>query len=132
MARGPRRVPGRSETRSSVGAPITATSTPTSSTGSCVYGMPAYVRRPAEWGLSGRPSSRQRSSGSITRRSSRRRRAGIASPDLVDEGGEAVGDRGVADLEHVLGVALARAGEVEAADERRVVGDHDLRVHEVV
>ena len=41
IARGPKRVPGRSETRSSVGAPITAMSTPASSAGSCVYGMPA-------------------------------------------------------------------------------------------
>ena len=36
------------------------------------------------------------------------------------------------DLEHVLGVALARAREVERADERDVVGDDDLGVHEVV
>jgi hypothetical protein len=35
------------ETRSSVGAPITAMSTPASSAGSCVYGMPAYVSNPA-------------------------------------------------------------------------------------
>ena len=32
----------------------------------------------------------------------------------------------------VLGVPLPRAGEVEAADERRVVGHDDLRVHGVV
>ncbi len=38
IARGPKRVPGRSETRSSVGAPTMATSTPESSAGSCVYG----------------------------------------------------------------------------------------------
>ena len=36
------------------------------------------------------------------------------------------------DLDDVLGVPLAGAGEVEAAEERRVVRDHDLRVHEVV
>ena len=47
IARGPKRVPGRSETRSSVGAPTTATSAPASAAGSCVYGIPAYVRRPA-------------------------------------------------------------------------------------
>ena len=39
---------------------------------------------------------------------------------------------GVADLEHVLRVHLARVREVEAADERDVVGDRDLGVHEVV
>ena len=36
IARGPKRVPGRSETRSSVGAPTIATSTPPSSAASCV------------------------------------------------------------------------------------------------
>ena len=36
IARGPKRVPGRSETRSSVGAPTIATSTPASSAGSSV------------------------------------------------------------------------------------------------
>ncbi len=36
IARGPKRVPGRSEVRSSVGAPTTATSTPWSSAGSSV------------------------------------------------------------------------------------------------
>ena len=41
MARGAKRVPGRSETRSSVGAPTMATSTPWRSTGSWVRGMPA-------------------------------------------------------------------------------------------
>ena len=50
----------------------------------------------------------------------------------VDERRQPVGDRCVVDLEHVLGVALARAGEVERADERDVVGDDDLGVHEVV
>ena len=39
--------PGRSETRSSVGAPTIATSTPASSAGSCVYGRPLNVSRPA-------------------------------------------------------------------------------------
>ena len=43
-----------------------------------------------------------------------------------------VGERGVGDLEHVLGVQLARVREVEAADEDDVVGDRDLRVHVVV
>ena len=36
IARGPKRAPGRSETRSSVGAPTIATSKPASSAGSCV------------------------------------------------------------------------------------------------
>ena len=40
IARGPKRAPGRSETRSSVGAPTIATSNPASSAGSCVYGAP--------------------------------------------------------------------------------------------
>jgi hypothetical protein len=37
IARGPNRAPGRSETRSSVGAPTTATSTPSRAAGSWVY-----------------------------------------------------------------------------------------------
>ena len=36
IARGPKRVPGRSDTRSSVGAPTIATSTPARWDGSCV------------------------------------------------------------------------------------------------
>src|SRR6185503_21069342 len=51
---------------------------------------------------------------------------------FVDVGGEPVGQRGVLDLEHIFGVPLARAREVEAACEDDVVGDGDLRVHEVV
>ncbi len=47
IARGPKRAPGRSETRSSVGAPTIATSTPRSSAGSCVYGSAAKVSSPA-------------------------------------------------------------------------------------
>ena len=47
MARGANRAPGRSETRSSVGAPTIATSTPASSAGSCVYGSPPNVSSPA-------------------------------------------------------------------------------------
>ena len=47
IARGPKRVPGRSEVRSSIGAPTIATSTPASSAGSWVYGRPAKVSRPA-------------------------------------------------------------------------------------
>ena len=43
-----------------------------------------------------------------------------------------VGQRGVVDLQHVLGVLLARAREVERADEHHVVGHRDLRVHVVV
>ena len=40
IARGANLVPGRSETRSSVGAPTIATSASASSAGSCVYGAP--------------------------------------------------------------------------------------------
>ena len=47
IARGPKRVPGRSEARSSIGAPTIATSKPASSAGSCVYGRPANVSSPA-------------------------------------------------------------------------------------
>ena len=46
-ARGPKRVPGRSDTRSSVGAPTIATSKPSSSAGSSVYGAPPNVGSPA-------------------------------------------------------------------------------------
>ena len=42
------------------------------------------------------------------------------------------GQRRLADLEHVLGVQLAGAREVERAGEDRVVADRDLGVHEVV
>src|SRR5258705_12751867 len=58
--------------------------------------------------------------------------SGIVRPDSVDERGEAVGQRGIRDLEHVLGVLLAGVREVEAADEDDVVGDGDFRVHVVV
>src|SRR5436309_3533505 len=51
---------------------------------------------------------------------------------VVDEGGEPFGELRVLELEHVFGVQLARVGQVEAADEDRVVGDGDLRVHVVV
>jgi hypothetical protein len=47
IARGANRVPGRSETRSSVGAPTTATSASSSSAGSWVYGAPPKLSRPA-------------------------------------------------------------------------------------
>src|SRR5215471_18681953 len=57
---------------------------------------------------------------------------GIATADLVDESREPVGERWILELEHVLGVQLARVGEVEAADEDAVVRDRDLRVHVVV
>src|SRR6185437_7918448 len=59
-------------------------------------------------------------------------RARVAGADLVDEAGQLVRDGGVPALEDVLRVPLARAREVEAPDEGRVVGDDDLRVHEVV
>ena len=58
--------------------------------------------------------------------------ARIARPDRVDERRHPLGERRVVDLEHVLGVPLARAREVERADEHGVVGDRDLGVHEVV
>jgi hypothetical protein len=57
---------------------------------------------------------------------------GIALAYPVDEGGQALGQLGVVQLEHVLGVLLAGAGEVEGAGEDPVVGDGDLGVHEVV
>ena len=47
IARGAKLVPGRSETRSSIGAPTIATSTPSSSAASSVYGQPAKVSSPA-------------------------------------------------------------------------------------
>ena len=47
IARGASRAPGRSETRSSIGAPTMATSKPSSSAGSWVKGTPANVSRPA-------------------------------------------------------------------------------------
>src|SRR6185312_9689054 len=56
----------------------------------------------------------------------------VARRDAVDVGGAGVGDRCALDLEDVLGVALAAVREVEAADVGVVVGDKDLRVHEVV
>ncbi len=56
----------------------------------------------------------------------------IERSNLVDECGEPVRDCRVLDLEHVLGVELAGVREVEAADERDVVGDSHLGVHEVV
>ena len=58
--------------------------------------------------------------------------SGIQRADLVDEHRQPLGDLCVTDLEHVLGIHLARVREVEAADERDIVGDGDLRVHEVV
>ena len=60
------------------------------------------------------------------------RRPRIAAPDRVDERRHPLGQLRVVQLEHVLGVALARAREVERADEHGVVGDRDLGVHEVV
>src|ERR671924_1238936 len=63
---------------------------------------------------------------------SRRRRAWICSPDAVDVRRQLVGELGAAQLEDVLGVSLARAREVEAPEERGVIRDDDLRVHEVV
>ena len=47
IARGAKRVPGRSLTRSSVGAPSTATSTPARCSGSCASGTPPKERNPA-------------------------------------------------------------------------------------
>ena len=58
--------------------------------------------------------------------------ARVARADRVDERRHPVGQLGVVELEHVLGVHLARAREVERADEDGVVGDRHLRVHEVV
>src|SRR5215204_3869889 len=60
------------------------------------------------------------------------REARIQRPDLVHVGREPLGEGRVVELEYVLRVLLARAREVEAADEDDVVGDGDLGVHEVV
>ena len=60
------------------------------------------------------------------------RRRRVAGADRVDERRHPLGELRVVELEHVLGVHLARAREVERADEDGVVGDRDLGVHEVV
>lgn len=52
IARGPKRAPGRSGTRSSVGAPTIAASAPSRSAGSSVQGIPAKDRSPAQSGFS--------------------------------------------------------------------------------
>jgi hypothetical protein len=51
----------------------------------------------------------------------------VPGRDAVDEPRERIGGRRIVDLHHVLRVPLARAREVERADEARVVADHDLR-----
>ena len=51
IARGPKRVPGRSETRSSVGAPTIATSTPASSAGVLRVGHAGEGEQPGVVGL---------------------------------------------------------------------------------
>ena len=56
----------------------------------------------------------------------------IARPHGVHEPGQALGQCRVVDLQHVLGVLLARVGEVERAEEDDVVGNRQLRVHVVV
>src|SRR3954451_24716189 len=56
----------------------------------------------------------------------------VLDADRVDPRGELLRERGVLDLEDVLRVHLAGVREVERADEDRVVGHRDLRVHEVV
>src|SRR5205823_1968124 len=50
----------------------------------------------------------------------------IAGAHGVDVGGKPLGELWIRDLEHVLGVRLARAGEVERAHEDGVVGDGHL------
>ena len=64
------------------------------------------------------------------RRSRRPRR--VARAQLVDHAASRSASARVGDLEHVLGVLLARAREVERAEEDGVVGDRHLRVHVVV
>ena len=56
----------------------------------------------------------------------------VAPAHVVDEGRHPLGQPGIGDLEDVLGVLLARARQVERADEDDVVGDRDLGVHVVV
>ena len=63
IARGASRAPGRSDTRSSIGAPTIATSNPSSSAGSSVNGAPPNVSSPAKSGFS--PYCAQRFRGSI-------------------------------------------------------------------
>src|ERR671934_842165 len=60
------------------------------------------------------------------------RGAAVTRRDLVDVRRARVRDGLAFDLDHVLGVALTAVREVEAADVDVVVGDEDLRVHEVV
>src|ERR1700693_4387267 len=57
---------------------------------------------------------------------------GVVAADLVNICGQALGERWIRDLEHVLRVELAGVGEVEAPDEDEVVGDRHLCVHVVV
>src|SRR5262245_24012195 len=57
---------------------------------------------------------------------------GVSIPHLIDELSHPIGKPAVVDLEHALGVLLARAGEVERAEKDDFVGDRQLRVHEVV
>ena len=66
------------------------------------------------------------------RRLVRNRRRLVAGAHLVDPPGQTVGQLGVADLEDVLGVELARMREVVAPREDVVVRNGELRVHEVM
>ena len=78
----------------------------------------------------GDPARRRRSRGARRAASGSTRR--IARAELVDPGREPVGELRVRDLQHVLGVLLARPREVERAEEHGVVGDRHLGVHVVV
>src|SRR5918999_1701304 len=89
--------------------------------------------RRTTWTSSRSPTTRPRCvSGSCRPPIARRGHRVVAFPDLVDVTREPVRQLGVLQLEHVLGVALARARQVERAGEDPVVRDRDLRVHEVV
>src|SRR5437763_9711171 len=76
---------------------------------------------------SGRACADAPVSASRAARITRRFMPRIPSPQVVDVSGEPFGDFRITELEHVLRVRLAGVGEVEAADEDRVVADGQLR-----
>ena len=60
-----------------------------------------------------------------------RRRIARAA-DALHERSEPLRERAAADVQHVLGVLLAPVRQVVAPGQHLAVGDHDLRMHEVV
>src|SRR5438128_1250899 len=68
---------------------------------------------PYDWIAHSMPSgSGLRAAAAAPIRAGLERDSGIPATDLVDEACEPVGQRGVCDLQHVLGVLLAGMGEV--------------------